>query len=81
MLWIKLKVGEAILVDNEPLVLEYKDAYGVVVSFQGEKISVGRYSSYAFPTFTLHTGDRTRGLRLGFEADSSVRIRRSKLED
>lgn len=81
MLWIKLKVGEAVLIGDEPLVLTYKDAYGVVVTFQGEKVHVDRYSSYEFPTFTLHTGDRIRGLRLGFDAPENVRIRRSKLEN
>lgn len=81
MLWIKLKVGEAVLVDNEPMQLVFKDTYGIVVSFRGAQVHVDRYSSHVFPTFTLHSGDRSRGLRLGFEAPDSVRIRRSRFED
>jgi hypothetical protein len=76
MLWIKLKIGEAVFIDNVALVLEYKDSYGIVVKYMGNQVAVKRDSSFNFGKFTLHSGDRHKGLRLGFEAPPEVIIRR-----
>ena len=80
MLWLKVKLGESVYVDGEKLTLVSKDRYSILVKFRGEHYSIDRNDRCPFPTFTLHAGDLSKGLRLGFEAPFNIAIRRESLE-
>lgn len=80
MLWIKVKVGEVVYIDEQPLTLIAKDGKSMTVSFAGQRYTISRRTSHKFPTFTLVPGNTDSGLRVGFDAPQSVHIRREKLE-
>lgn len=80
MLWIKVKCGEAVYINDKPFMLVEKQKAKVVVLFEGRKYIVSYDSCLDFPDFIFMPGRTNSGLRLGFEAPRDVRIRRAKLE-
>lgn len=81
MLWLHVKVGESVHVGDSAVKLIDKNKHGIVVMIDRATYNVPRDTWIEFPQFTLHAGcSSRRNLRLGFEAESHVKIRREKLE-
>lgn len=69
MLWLKRRLGEAVIVDGERLVFKAKRNTAVDVAFNGVTYRIPFGSYHQFPKFTLHVA---KGLRFGFETDANV---------
>lgn len=80
MLWINVRIGESVLIGDSVLTLLAKNAHSVAISLDGEQHTIPKNTRTEFPTFTLLPGSLSHGLRLGFDAPLTTRIRREKLE-